>query len=566
MTGSFGLFAPKRAWAHASAISTEPATGSQVATSPPRVVVRFNSAVEFAIGGIRVINSAEETVSGVGIPYHPDGQSTAVAADLPPLADGPYIVAFQVISADGHQVKGAFSFSIGTAAVAPSAELLDRLATGGDTTNRGLTLLGSVGRLLVFVGAIIGSGALAFILMQWRAGATVPWLGRVIVVVCVLGTIASFLQIAIVGALALGGGFGSLTDIDGWRTVWRSPVGPWWLARSLAFAALTALAIGRRNVGTRWWRRVLLAVVLVLFVAMAKGGHSASGRWRLVGQVSTVAHLAALAIWLGGLVALFAAYVSSRSGRSDLNDGDLNDGDVSDENSVVSADDAELPSLGRDLAHRFSNVALASVGVVVVTGVVQTRRQIFARADFSETAYGRALTTKLVVFVVLIGVAAATRWLHNRPKEASVLRTHDMIGLEIAFAAGILGLTASIVNLPPPQAQPPQPFSSSIIVGRREASVIIEPAAVGQNTVHLTVLDSDALAKTADFRNPTSLTLRFSLEAKDVPPIKVLPTAFLANHATFEGVVLPVKGTWQLDVVATYGSEQVLFTLPVKIV
>jgi copper transport protein len=205
----------------------------------------------------------------------------------------------------------------------------------------------------------------------------------------------------------------------------------------------------------------------------------------------------------------------------------------------------------------------------VLTGLVQIKRQILAIADFRSTDYGRSLTSKLLVFAVLVAIAALTRSLTKRPNRVTALRPRDAIGMEVLFAAGILALTATLVNQPPPQAQAAKPFSESVFTGRREAQVIIEPATAGSNSVHLTILDGNALAAGPGAKNPTAMTLRFSFanadKAKSIPPIKVQPTQFLANHATYDNVVLPLKGTWTLDVIATYGSEQVLFTMPVKI-
>jgi copper transport protein len=216
---------------------------------------------------------------------------------------------------------------------------------------------------------------------------------------------------------------------------------------------------------------------------------------------------------------------------------------------------------GAALAARFSNPALLAVAVTVGSGLVQAKRQLLVLDDLKSTDYGRALVSKVVVFLVLVAIAALTRRLHRRPEGTSALRTRDAIGLEVLFATGVLALTASLVNLPPPRAQTPPLFNASITSSNRIADITIEPATVGVNTIHLTVTNADG-----SLRNPTALSVRLSLDAKNVPPIKLDPTQFIANHATFENITIAVKGTWALDVVATYGSEQVLFSLPVKIV
>jgi copper transport protein len=529
------LFSARPAAAHSSAQSTEPVSGSTVPTAPLRVLVRFNGPVQFGFGALRVIDANGDAISGVGDTFRPDGQADAIAAKLPPtLANGAYIVAFQVLSADGHKVSGAFSFSVGVGSAAPSSELLDKLASGAGSANSSVTTTATFGRFVVFAGAIVAIGTLAFLMFLWSAGAARRGLGRLMVGAAAFGALASLAQIGLVGALALGRGFGAVFDSNGWSIVMRGAVGRWWLLRTLGLAVIAGLAATRRRLAVTWWRVAFLSAALLTFVAMANGGHGTTDRWPIVGVVSTVIHLGAVTFWIGGLVGLLVAYGTGS---------------------------------GSALAKRFSNPALIAVGVVVATGLVQTKRQILAFADFRDTDYGRSLTSKLIVFAVLLAIALLSRILTKRADNdlETALKPRDAIGMEVLFAVGIVALTATLVNQPPPQAQAAKPFSESVFTGRREAQIIIEPATAGANSVHLTILDGNALAAGPGAKNPTTLLLRFSLDSKNIPPIKAEPTQFLANHATFDNVVLPVKGTWKLDVIATYGAEQVLFSLPVKI-
>jgi copper transport protein len=290
---SAGLFA-KTAFAHSSALSTEPATGSTVAASPSRVLVRFNGPVQFTVGALRVVDQNGDTMKGIGNPFHPDGQADAIAATVPTVPDGPYIVAYQVLSADGHGVRGAFSFSVGSASAAPPSDLLDRLANGGDTGSDAVKTLATIGRFTVFAGVIASLGVLTFIVGLWRSGASHRILGPLAVLAALLAALASLAQVGLVGALALGRGLGAVFDTEGWRTVLRGSVGLWWLVRTASLVAVGVLAILRRHVSRRWWQIALAAVALVVLVSMAKSGHATSGRWPWIAVVSTTVHLAAV--------------------------------------------------------------------------------------------------------------------------------------------------------------------------------------------------------------------------------------------------------------------------------
>jgi copper transport protein len=50
----------------------------------------------------------------IGEPEHPGGEGVSVAASLPDLDDGAYVVAWRVVS-NSHPIGGAFTFRVGEA-------------------------------------------------------------------------------------------------------------------------------------------------------------------------------------------------------------------------------------------------------------------------------------------------------------------------------------------------------------------------------------------------------------------------------------------------------------------
>ncbi|MGH9298882.1 MAG: copper resistance CopC family protein, partial [Acidimicrobiales bacterium] len=110
--------------AHAQLETTQPVEGAVLSSSPARVVMHFDQAVEIDLGSVRVIGPGDRRVDEGGT-YHPNGQASSIAVNLPPrLSNGTYIVAWRVISADSHPVHGAFIFSLGTDAGAAKANAL----------------------------------------------------------------------------------------------------------------------------------------------------------------------------------------------------------------------------------------------------------------------------------------------------------------------------------------------------------------------------------------------------------------------------------------------------------
>jgi copper transport protein len=508
--------------AHAAALGTEPASGSTVEASPQRILVRFGSPVEISLGALRLVDEKGANVA-IGAPEHPGGEVNAVAASVSNLADGGYVAVYQVISSDGHLTRGAFTFQVGRASAPVPTSLVTKLST---TSERGaLPVITALARLLLYAGVMVAVGGLFFLRRCWPDGAVNGRARRVIQIASIVAVIASTALIGLAAAQASGRGISGFADTTGWRAVLSSAAGKWWVLRTVGTLLLVIVALATADIAKRVWGIALAATAVVIFVGMAKGGHGNSGRWPIAG-VATLVHLAAASAWVGGLSIGLLALAGGG---------------------------------GLDSLKRFSNVALLSVIGVVGSGVVQSARQLRGW-DGWDAGYGHTLRSKLIVVAVLIVIGGTSRRLTRRADGKGPIRLRDLVGLEVVFATGVLALTMSLISEPPPAAAAPKPFTTTLVVGSRAADIIVEPAAQGVNTVHVTVQNNDGSIK-----NPSAITIRFSNDAAGIPPIAAQPTQRLANHASFENVVIPVTGEWKLEVLATYGGETVRFSTPVKI-
>jgi putative copper resistance protein D len=111
---------------------------------------------------------------------------------------------------------------------------------------------------------------------------------------------------------------------------------------------------------------------------------------------------------------------------------------------------------------RFSILGIASVGTLVVTGVVNTWVLVGSLPALFGTEYGQLLLVKLALFLLMLSIAAANRlWLTPRLLRKSLsasssqdalrqLRRNSLIeaglGTAILFIVGALGTMS-----PPPQ-------------------------------------------------------------------------------------------------------------------
>ncbi|MFW0791518.1 copper resistance CopC family protein [Gordonia sp. CPCC 205333] len=116
------VFGAASATAHSRLVSSDPADGANVATSPPAVTLTFNEAIQESFAVLTVVG--------------PDGNfwqqgdpsvvGPAIKVNLRPLGPaGTYQINYRVTSADGHPVEGKRSFTLtaaGTGTPGPSAQ------------------------------------------------------------------------------------------------------------------------------------------------------------------------------------------------------------------------------------------------------------------------------------------------------------------------------------------------------------------------------------------------------------------------------------------------------------
>jgi methionine-rich copper-binding protein CopC len=97
------------AYAHAFVDHADPSVGRKVKQMPQEVRIWFTEPVESAVSSIKVFGPAGKQIDKQDL--HADANNKALLhLSLPSLAPGTYKVIWQVVSADTHTTKGAFTF------------------------------------------------------------------------------------------------------------------------------------------------------------------------------------------------------------------------------------------------------------------------------------------------------------------------------------------------------------------------------------------------------------------------------------------------------------------------
>jgi methionine-rich copper-binding protein CopC len=134
------LLVPGRADAHAELVSTEPAASQQLTTAPDQVVLHFTESVDMTDDTIEVLDATGTRVQ-VGEPEHPGGDGAAVAASLPDLDDGAYVVAWRVVGPLPEDVDQILFPSIQTYASGEVVRWIDEPLESGEEPEHPAPLL-----------------------------------------------------------------------------------------------------------------------------------------------------------------------------------------------------------------------------------------------------------------------------------------------------------------------------------------------------------------------------------------------------------------------------------------
>lgn len=495
VVAALGLVAVSATGAHAHALllRSVPAGSTTVATAPSEVTLTFSEPVEGALARVRVYDVDGHRVDTDSL-VRTDG-GAVLHAGLAAKDDGTYTVSWQVTGGDGHTVSGGFEYYIG----APSSR---SAVVVGITDDAGWTVdwMAGIGRFAWFIGIAAAVGTILVRRRVWNPvvascgvadGVDASFRSASLRVVAAGAVVAPLGLLATLWAQAASTSGSRLVDALRWSRidpVLHTRFGTSWIVCAIAAVvlagAVSVLVRGRTTFGIS--PTVAVAVALgagaAASIGVAFGGHARESEQPWMTVPATALHVAAMVIWLGGLVALATAGVAAwraheRAGRG----------------LVVQA-----------CARRFGRLALWSVVVLTGSGVVMALWQVTAFGELWDTTYGRLLLAKIAVFTLALGLAARHRFaapaaLEHGDDVEPVRRFARSLQLETLLVAVVVALGATLVAQIPARvvSDAAVPASDTATVGAFTASVFIDPGVVGLDQVHISFSDASGVAASA---------------------------------------------------------------------
>lgn len=511
--GLAAVVAPGVASAHAILDSSSPTASAVLTESPSEIILDFNESVESSLNEIRLFDAQQREVV-IGRTQRRSSDPSVIAAEVPELDDGLYVVVWHAVSADGHPVNGAFPFEIGTRSSGGADQLVQRILTRVDSDSPLGNPLATA-RFLAFVGTLLLIGAV----VMSRGPAVPAWtsLGRLLRASIVVFVIGSTGVLLLQGPYASGRGWGGVLDAGLVGEVVSTRIGLASLVRLALAVVWAGLAVSLAHKNGAGWRNAAVMASFLTAATWSVSGHpsagSASPFWIMVDLV----HVCAVAAWAGGLATLWWL-------RHDAPDDDL--------------------------TSRFSRIATVAMPVAVLTGSIQGVHIVGGIGAVTGSSYGRLLLVK--VALVLVAVVMATRARRrivasDRPGVFAVVRT------ELAVLTIVLALTSLIVGTSPnAEGNRNRSFNVTLVQSSVVADIAVEPARAGAAQVHVT------LTPPGGSLTPVSkVRVQIALPSRGLPAIPVDMLAIGPNH--WSGIVqIPYSGAWTFESRVTTHDNRIL--------
>jgi copper transport protein len=391
------------------------------------------------------------------------------------MTQGRYVVAWQVVSADSHLVNGAYAFGVGVAAGDPPVVAADN----------GATLFLPILHFVVLACALLAIGLPIGAALIGRRPLPPPSFvefGAWIVL-----AFAAFADVAFRADLAGGTLAAALTTRTG-------------ILRMVTVAAALSGVLSLIGRTRRWVLLIPAGVGTLLSLSLA--GHAADGGAPIAGVSADALHLLAAAIWIGVL--------------------------------AIGTTLEEAPEL-----QRISRVATVAVFVLVISGIVQTIRNAGSLGVLLTTAYGKIIDVKIVLLLILLGLAIGARRILARGS----LAIGGFIKAELWTLTIVIVCTAVLVESPLPRDAAPIRQVSTIFTVR-DIGVRVTATAIDERHWKVRMdaggsLDAASLSAEEAHRHIGPL---------DIPLSHSAPGTFTGT------VTLPVTGEWRLRASARSGQ------------
>ena len=546
---------PATASAHAILLRSDPAQDAVLRTPPQQVRMWFSEDLNPAFTTAVVINAKNQQVDKHDAHVSPNDTKEMDVSLTPNLPAAVYIVIYRTDSADdGHILRGSFIFTVAEPNGAvpslngnsiPGQNLLSGGNLSGQNTGQldvptsfNLIMVTLVELAAVFW--VAGQLWLVFVLQLAPAGdARLNEIHQQVQqrferrwsIPALLVLLLANIGVLVGQALTLTGGQwgGAFAPQLLGELVSSGRFGTFWMMREIVIAVALVVALymlffekQRPQLVNKILPSLNLLLGLMLFIAIAMSGHASAVGSNIVvySVLLDWLHLLAAALWVGGMMYIATTYLPVLKRRPMTEQA----------HSLIT------------LLPYFSPLAIAGVIILAITGPFNATVHLNSVLQLINTAYGRALTVK----ILLVGALFVTSAIHVgliRPRLAKeykkhayalegvtfnqsqqvkmrerrltkytrrlteILRWEPLIGVAVIVCVGLMNVFAGTLSPTVPAQQQQQPttgttqaFNTSVHTTDNKFTVQlnVNPNRFGTNIFTVTVIDNSTHKPTTD--------------------------------------------------------------------
>jgi copper transport protein len=552
------------ALAENSVVSSDPADGASLATSPDAIVITFLE--ELGEANTIALDCNTELFT-LGRPEVGDNDRTLTATIADVLPKATCVARWRVSNVDGEpNGAGNITFNIETEPAGTTTTVEEGAATtttpaateSSDTSGSAassdevipLSQVDSgqgplwLGRLLSVLGIATMFGALVLIATAWPEGVEYLIAVRFIRSAWIIAIIGTVLYVAAATAAVNGESLGYGFNPGSWLDLLDAGApGRATLARLVLVIAAAWVAFRPDRVIIPATQMVALGIPALAVVTI--GFSRTGGPLPILGILMGITHALAMAIWVGGAI-LLARVVLVGPGEEDL----------------VHA------------VRGFSRISTIAIVATIASGIVQMIRLDGGSLFGSE--HGRVLVLKVVLVAAMLFIALSARQLVNqrlgRANEMTVPmsdRLRRAFGVEAAIGIAVLAMSAWLLALDPPNVDNTPAIDYAITrtieIPDRDFDVTVKltsaRASIQGLEVEVFAPDSGLSGLEIVFTAPPNES-NVGTITQPVP----LSGPGVAVRPESDGLPLTISGDWTLHATAitslgTVESEPQLFTL-----
>ncbi|MEH7096550.1 copper resistance CopC/CopD family protein [Neobacillus vireti] len=506
---------PSFAAAHAYIIKSTPSENEILNEAPKKVSIQFDETIQPSFNSIEVFDSAGKRVDQKNGRVNASNPSI-IESDLnEDLSNGTYSIKWRVVSSDGHPVEGVIPFQIGNGDTEDSSTIDNE--SKGYTPQFDLIII----RWLQYVSNALFVGILFFYLFVLNKQLTQEVsvkdiLSKLLQFSFITLCISIILSLPLQATIESGSSWSKILNLQVLREfILNSTFGELWFIQIIGLFVLSItsfLLIKNKFKPILVWISFILGIGLLLSKAFTS--HAASSSNVILTITLDFLHLLAASVWIGSLFVLVSLVPLSRK---------------------IGAKELFFDSI-----KKFSKWGIILVILLTLTGFIASLSYIPNLRALLFTDYGRVLSGKILLLVLMIAFAAVNLVKGKRHREKGLASS---LWGELITGIIVLVLSVLLTNLPTAMSSP-GPFKETRSITGSKLTFEATPNVIGKNTFAVSLRDQ----KGEPMKDIEQVTLTFtSLEMDMGNDTKTLIKVQDGKYES-KGMNFNMAGRWNVHV------------------